>query len=103
MSSTDVRVVRVYIDESEHKLKLLLSLLHDDLEVRGVTVFRGIVGFGPSGKMHGGGIVDLAMDLPLVIEFFDTPDKASVAMERLQQHVKPAHMISWQAATDMEG
>ena len=46
----DVEVVRVYLTEHEGVLDFVLHCLHDDHTVRGVTVFRGISGFGRSGR-----------------------------------------------------
>jgi PII-like signaling protein len=45
----------------------LLQYLHDDKKVRGVTVFRGITGFGVSGEYHSSKLIDMSLDLPVVI------------------------------------
>lgn len=94
---SDVTVVRVYLTEGDHKLKSLVAKLHDEEKVRGVTVFRGISGFGKSGKMHSSDLLDLAMDLPVVIEFFDRPEKVEQIMKHLQSEVEAGHIVSWQA------
>ncbi len=96
MSET-VTVVRVYFSEGDAKLDDLLARLHDVEQVRGVTVFRGISGFGPSGKIHDAGLVDLAMDLPLVVEFFDTPERAAEITRHIRSMFKPGHILSWDA------
>ena len=93
----DVTMVRIYLTEGDHKLKALVAKLHDEEKVRGVTVFRGISGFGKSGKMHSSDLLDLSMDLPVVIEFFDRPEKVSTIMQHLQQEVEPGHIVSWTA------
>ena len=41
MKTIKVTVVRMYCTEGKGKLKDMLSRLHDDYHVRGVTVFRG--------------------------------------------------------------
>ena len=46
MKHSDVTMVRVYLTEAGKTLKTLLTKLHDEEKVRGVTVFRGISGFG---------------------------------------------------------
>jgi PII-like signaling protein len=71
MSCVQAMMVRVYLSEADHEMKCL----HDELKVRGVTVMRGIVGYGSSGVVHKSSLVDLSLDLPLVLEFFDLPDK----------------------------
>ena len=50
MNSKGVTVVRVYLHESESLPQRLLDYLHDEAGVRGVTVFRGVTGFGASGN-----------------------------------------------------
>ena len=67
MKHSDVTMVRIYLTEGQHLLKQLLAQLHDEEKVRGVTVFRGISGFGRSGKMHSASLLDLSLDLPLVV------------------------------------
>jgi PII-like signaling protein len=88
-------MVRVYLSESDHGLKPLLKCLHDELGVCGATVTRGVAGFGASGVVHGSSLVDLATDLPLILEFFDRPDRARIAIERIKDFVEPGHVVSW--------
>ena len=49
--STDVLMVRVYLSEGDqgrrtNLMREILSALHDKHAVKGVTVFRGVAGFG---------------------------------------------------------
>ena len=97
MKTQDVTLVRIYCSEAEHKLESLLTLLQDQEQVAGVTAFRGIAGFGSSGKMHSASLLDLSLDMPLVIEFFDKPEKVQRIMQDLNELVKPGHMVSWSA------
>lgn len=97
MKQTEVTVVRLYLNEGEAQLESLLKRLHDWEHVRGVSVFRGIAGFGDSGEIHTSKFVDLGMALPLVVEFFDAPEKATEIMEHLSNTIKPGHMLSWSA------
>ena len=80
----------------------MLAKLHDDEKVRGVTVFRGISGFGKSGRMHSSSLLDLSMDLPLVIEFFDERAKVSGILEHLAGILEPDHVVSWKARVNKE-
>ncbi len=100
--SNEVMIVRIYIHETEHGRRTnlmneIVNLLHDQQRVRGVTVFRGIVGFGASGAVHAADALRITVDLPLVIEFFDTPEVAEAAMELLNAIVPAGHMIYWNA------
>ena len=93
----EVTIVRVYLTEADRLLKTVLSRLHDDEKVRGVTVFRGVSGFGKSGQMHSAGLLDLSSDLPVVVEFFDKPDKVGEIIAHLNTLVGAGHIVSWAA------
>ncbi len=97
MKHNAVVMVRIYLTEGEHRMKTLLARLHDAEKVQGVTVFRGISGFGRSGKVHSASLLDLSLDLPLVIEFFDTPDKVKRILTHLKDVLPPGHVVSWPA------
>jgi PII-like signaling protein len=101
MKQTEVTMVRVYLTEGDHQLRKLLDFLYQEEHVRGVTAFRGIAGFGPSGKVHESSLLDISMDLPLVLEFFDLPVRAEKIMQDLNQWVGPGHMVSWTAHVNM--
>jgi uncharacterized protein len=96
MNTMDVTVVRIYITESSHLLNTIIEYLSKEIKIRGVSVFRAISGYGESGK-HATSLLDLSLDLPLTIEFFDEQNKISTALEHLSSVVKPEHIISWEA------
>jgi hypothetical protein len=97
MKQTEVTVVRLYLREGEAQLESLLKRLHDWEKIKGVSVFRGIAGFGDSGEIHTSKFIDLGMSLPLVVEFFDVPEKVADIMEHIGTTIKPRHMLSWSA------
>ncbi|MGE0371776.1 MAG: DUF190 domain-containing protein [Gammaproteobacteria bacterium] len=97
MKSIEVTVVRIYLTEAEAKLKPLVKRLHDGEKVRGVTIFRGISGFGASGIMHTASLLDLSLDLPVVVEFFDAPARVASILEHLNTMVSPGHIVHWRA------
>jgi hypothetical protein len=47
--------------------------------------------------MHSSSLLDLSLDLPLVIEFFDEPDKVERILEHICADVEPCHIVSWPA------
>lgn len=98
MKTRDVRVVRIYSHEAKGGYREIFRYLHDEARVQGVTVFRGISGFGRSGKVHSATLLDMSLDLPVVIEFFDSPDKVAGILEYLNQRVEPGHILTWPAA-----
>jgi len=97
MKHSDVTMVRIYLTEAEQLLKTVLAKLHDEEKVRGVTVFRGISGFGRSGVVHSSTLLDLSLDLPVVIEFFDEPRKVQSILTHLKDILPPGHVVSWPA------
>ena len=97
MNRTEVTFVRIYLTEGEGRMTALLARLHDEEQVQGVTVFRGISGFGKSGKVHSSTLLDMSLDLPLVIEFFDTPAKVDTILEHIRADIEPGHIVSWPA------
>ncbi|MBL3526925.1 MAG: DUF190 domain-containing protein [gamma proteobacterium endosymbiont of Lamellibrachia anaximandri] len=97
MNQTEVTMVRIYLTEGDHQLRQLLDFLHQQEQVRGVTAFRGIAGFGKSGKAHESSLLDISLDLPLVIEFFDLPAKVEQVLQDLNKLIEPGHVVSWSA------
>jgi PII-like signaling protein len=96
MNIIDVTMVRVYVTESSHLLTKIVDCLKKTAQIRGFSVFRAISGHGDSGA-HGATFIDLSLDLPLVIEFFDSKEKTTLALEALSKIIKPEHIIFWEA------
>jgi PII-like signaling protein len=67
-----VTIARIYIKEGDkienHNLmQEIFKLLHDQHKVHGVTVFRGVAGFGSrGGEVHADDLLRLIVHLPLV-------------------------------------
>jgi len=97
VNSSEVTVVRLYLSEGRSHLERLLRRLREEELVRGVTVFRGIAGFGESGALHTSHRVDLSLDLPVVVEFFDRPERVEEVLDRLAGDIKPGHLVRWTA------
>ena len=60
-------------------------------------MFRGVTGFGASGRFHTARLLDLSLDLPVVVEFFDEEKKVAAIVDHLESMIKPGHMVHWQA------
>ncbi|AEF99081.1 DUF190 domain-containing protein [Methylomonas methanica] len=97
MATQTVTVARIYLREGEHQLATLIKLLHDEEKVSGVTVLRGIGGFGPDGQVHVASLMDLSLDLPLIVEFYDTPERVETILLHLETHMGLSHVVTWQA------
>lgn len=92
-----VKVARIYVTEGKHVHEEIFRRLHDLEKVHGVTVFRGVSGFGNSGKIHSSTLLDISFDMPVVIEFFDIPEKVEQVLEHIKPMVKPGHMLIFPA------
>lgn len=93
-------LVRIYLSEADQgkKYNLLdevMEVLHDQHKVHGVTVFRGIAGFGAKGTVHSADLLRLTARLPLVVEFFDEPDIVAAALAVLDDLIPSGHLVSW--------
>ena len=95
MKNIEVTVVRVYLSEAKAHLETLLKRLNDWGKVRGVTVFRGIAGFGRNGEIHSAELLRLNVHLPLIIEFFDEPEIVAAAIGALGDLVPEGHLLHW--------
>jgi PII-like signaling protein len=102
MSHVEARLVRVYLSESNRELEHLLTCLHDELGVRGVTVARRNKGYGSRGARHTAFLVEPAPEPRLVLEFLDEPAEAARAIERISDLVDPGHVVSWAVTTEGE-
>lgn len=100
MKGSEVTMVRIYLHEAKGRVAELLRYLHDECKVRGVTVFRGVTGFGETGKYHSSTLMDMSLDLPVVVEFYDDTSKVAATLEHLDTLVKPGHIVHWPATVN---
>lgn len=103
MNMRNVSVVRIYFTEGEGLAQRLFRRLHDEEKVRGVTLFRGISGFGRSGAIHSSSLLDMSLDLPLVLEFFDDPERVDTILDHLRGSIPPGHLVRWPAQINEQG
>lgn len=97
MAHQQVAIARIYLREGEHLLAKLIKFLHDEEKVSGVTVLRAISGFSTDGKMRTSSLIDLSLDLPLVVEFYDDPVRVEAVLDKLTERMNLPHIISWPA------
>jgi PII-like signaling protein len=53
----------------------------------GVTVFRGVAGYGSSSRLHTEKILRLSQDLPIVVEVVEYSDRIEQILPRLDEMV----------------
>jgi PII-like signaling protein len=81
--------VRVYLSEGDkigHQpaYVALLELLRKE-NAQGGTATRAVAGFGHTGAIHVAHLVDVAQDLPIVVEWIDTPEQVERLLPRIAQ------------------
>lgn len=64
----------------------------------GATVIRGAAGYGATSKIHKVCIVDLAVDLPLLLEWVDTQQRLHALLPRSAEML-PGGMITTDPVT----
>lgn len=101
-NDSDVTLVRVYCSEKDHQHQAVIDLLHHQHRVAGVTAFRGIAGFGHSGLIHEAGLLDMSLDLPVIVEFFDHPDVVAGVLPEIAALVGRGHIVSWPAKANLD-
>lgn len=97
-----VTMVHIYLLEGDHYdhkplVRELMSLLHDELGLRGATVYRATASFGRRGEVHADDLIRLAVHLPLIVEFFDDPEIVDRALQRVGPIVPSGHIVCWDA------
>lgn len=88
--------IRIYLGESDqwNHRPLYLAIL-DTLRVEGcagATVTRGVAGFGAHRRVHTASLVDVIPDLPLVVEWIDTPERVARVLPKVRTMVKEGMM-----------
>lgn len=77
----------IYVDESErHHGKPVYEIIMDILyrrKIAGVSVFRGVAGYGSDGVFHTAKILELATTLPVKIEAVDSEDMINSVLPEL--------------------
>ncbi len=81
-------LVRIYIGESDHwEGRPLYDAIVRHLRergIRGVSVFRGIEGYGRSSRVHTTRILALSEDLPILVEAVDEPERVRAVLAELE-------------------
>ena len=95
----EITMVRIYLSEGRDHFERLVTWLHDDGRVQGVSVFRAIEGFGKDRQLKTSSLMDLSLELPVVIEFFGAKDIIKDVLEQVQTKVDVDHIVSWPAQT----
>jgi len=106
-------LMRIHIGESDKADgKPLYQAIVDLLRRRGLagaTVFRAIMGFGATARVHSDRVLRLSLDLPLVIECVDTEEHINAILPDLDRMIQGgmvtlerAHVITYRPSVPGE-
>ena len=85
-------LMRIHIGESDRwegrsLYQAIIEMLRRE-ELSGVTVLRGVGGYGSSSRYHTEKILRLSQDLPIVIEVVESPERIERILPQLDQMVE---------------
>lgn len=86
------QLLRIFIGEADkfngRPLHEAIVQLARQKGLAGVTVLRGLMGFGAHSRMHTAKILRLSEDLPIVIEIVDKPERIQLILSELDGMIK---------------
>lgn len=92
MESEDRRkLLKIYCGEAEKWQgknlyhQIIMRLKQEG--IAGVTIYRGIMGYGADKVVHSSKILELSVDLPVIIEVVDTEDKMNRVLPFIREMV----------------
>ncbi len=90
--STKAKLLKIYVGESmrykgQPLYRALLFKLKD-AGLAGVTVTRGVEGYGELKTVHTTRLLELSADLPMVIESVDAADKVNAVLPEISKMVE---------------
>ena len=91
------KLLRIYVGESDRlkgkSLYEAIVLKARELNLAGATVFRGIMGYGASSRIHSIKLLRLSEDMPVMIEIVDSEDNINKILPFLDETVKEGLII----------
>lgn len=95
--SRECKIMKIYIcEDSKYKGRNLYHAIvykMADIGMAGVTVTRGIEGFGYEKRIHSTRIIDISLKLPIIIEVIDTKEKIEKALPIVNEMVNEGLVI----------
>jgi hypothetical protein len=84
------KLLRIFLGENDkhHGMPLYESIVLTAKKhgLAGATVFRGILSYGASSRIHASKLLDLSLDLPIIVEIVD-------AQERIHEFIQIVNPI----------
>ena len=92
---SDAKLLRVFLGESDNvrhaPLYEAIVLEAKKAGLAGATVWRGLMGFGPTSRIRTAKILDLSVDLPIVVEITDDESKIAAFLPVLDRLLAEAN------------
>jgi PII-like signaling protein len=94
----NARRIRIYLDEGDQLgLGPLYLAVLEKLRAEGcsgATAFRGIAGFGAHHRMHAATLLDISGNLPIIVEWIDTPEQVERVLPVITAMIKEGMITS---------
>ena len=85
---SDAKQVNIYVNSNDqwHAQPLYVAIVQVCRErgIAGVTVTRGIEGYGSSGRLHTGRLLELSENLPVRVEIIDIAERIEPLLAALE-------------------
>jgi PII-like signaling protein len=85
-------LLRIFLGEADEygrdPLYKAIVLKAREHRLAGATVLRGPMGFGRSSHLHNANILRLSMDLPIIVEIVDEPEKIKAFLPELEKMMR---------------
>ncbi|QCX33486.1 DUF190 domain-containing protein [Caloramator sp. E03] len=96
------KLLKIYLSEDSkykgHNLYHALVLKLKEYGIAGVTVVRGIEGYGQEKRLHTARVMDLSLSLPIIVEVVDTAERIEKVLPIVKEMVNEGLMM----ITDVE-
>lgn len=103
----ECKILKIYIREDAkykgHNLYHALVVKLAEIGMAGVTVTRGIEGFGHEKRLHSTRILDISLKLPVVVEVIDTPEKIQTAIPIVNEMVNEGLVMTTDVIVEKYG
>ncbi len=90
----DAQLLRIYIGEQDqHNHKPLYELIVEmakDAGLAGASVFKGVLSYGASNRIHTAKIFELSQDMPMVVEIVDKKEAVYAFLHKLDELLETA-------------
>lgn len=91
------KILKIYVSEDSkyegHALYHALVFKLREIGMAGATVTRGIEGYGQGRRLHSERFLDISLQLPIIIEVIDTPEKIEMAIPIINSMVNEGLVI----------